>query len=85
MVAHKPVTEAELAEASSLVVSVDLRKGVTVEELLFFVSKTAPRLIAEVRRLRKALTLVLAEADNDKCNEMDSLITCVNLAEEALK
>lgn len=35
-------------------------------------------------KFRKALELVLAKADNDKCNAMDSFITCVNLAAQAL-
>lgn len=55
-----------------------------ISALVDIVDGDVPVLISEVRRLRGVLSLVLAEADNDKCNEMDSLITCVNLAEEAL-
>ena len=41
-------------------------------------------LLDENDRFRRALEEVLAEADNNKCNEMDSLITCVNTAAHAL-
>lgn len=42
-----------------------------------------PAALAEVERLRGVLRLVLAEAETN-CSEMKSLITCVNLAEDAL-
>jgi hypothetical protein len=38
-----------------------------------------------INGLYKVLEQIEAESNNDKCGEMDSLLTCVNLAADALK